>query len=229
MLEITSEKEINTRLSWVDDIDSEGALFKGRSYIIAKRVLDVTVVLASLPFLAPIILVTIVCLKISEPRYPLFFKHLRTGKGGKRFVFYKFRTMVPHAEDMKMDYEHLNYLKWPDFKIENDPRVTPIGKIIRKYSLDELPQLLNVLKGDMSLVGPRPTSINPEKYNLWQTRRFEVLPGITGIWQLEGRAATFFDTRIRLDIAYVQKRCLWLDIQILFRTVGSVVRQRGSF
>ena len=229
MLKITNEAEVNERLRWLKKIDPEKCFLKGKSYDISKRVLDIVVLLVSLPFWIPVIFITAICIKLSDPKSPVVFKQLRTGKGGRRFYFYKFRTMVPNAEELKAKYSHLNELKWPDFKIQDDPRVTPFGKLLRTFSLDELPQLWNVFKGDMSLVGPRPTSIEPGKYTLWQTKRMDVLPGITGLWQIEGRAGTLFDTRMRLDIAYVERRCLCLDIVILFRTVMSVVRQRGSF
>ena len=229
MIEITDEKAINKRLDWLKAIDPERSLIQGKYYIVSKRIMDVMVVLLSLPVWIPVMAVIMICLKISDPAAPVIFKQLRTGKGGRRFYFYKFRTMVPNAEELKIKYLHLNELNWPDFKIEDDPRVTCIGKVLRAFSLDELPQLLNVLKGEMSMVGPRPTSFEPNKYTLWQTKRMDVLPGITGLWQIEGRASTAFDTRMRLDIAYVEKCCIWLDIQILFRTLTSVIRQRGSF
>lgn len=228
-LNVTDEKKINQRLHWLKKIDPERSVLQGKKYLIVKRILDITVVLLSLPFWIPVMLTAAVCIKLSAPGSPVVFKHLRTGKGGKRFFFYKFRTMVPNAEELKQKYLHLNELKWPDFKIKKDPRVTRVGKILRAFSLDELPQLYNVLKGDMSLVGPRPTFVPVENFSLWHTRRLEVLPGITGLWQIEGRAGTLFDTRMRLDIAYIQHQCMWLDIQILFRTISSVFRQRGSF
>jgi lipopolysaccharide/colanic/teichoic acid biosynthesis glycosyltransferase len=123
---------------------------------------------------------------------------------------------------------HLNELQWPDFKITNDPRITPIGKFLRKTSLDELPQLINVLRGEMSLVGPRPTSFGAETYQLWHTSRLDVIPGITGLWQIFGRARLEFDDRLRLDIAYIERASLWLDIQILFLTVVAAFQQRGA-
>jgi lipopolysaccharide/colanic/teichoic acid biosynthesis glycosyltransferase len=140
---------------------------------------------------------------------------------------YKFRTMVPNADALKENYRHLNELCWPDFKIKNDPRVTGLGRILRKTSLDELPQLLNVLKGEMSLVGPRPTSFPIETYQLWQTERLEVPPGITGLWQIIGRGSSNFDERLRLDIAYIERRCLLFDLIILIKTFASILQQRG--
>ena len=156
------------------------------------------------------------------------FKQCRTGKGGRRFEMYKFRTMVPNAEELKEEYAHLNELHWPDFKITDDPRITPVGKFLRKTSLDELPQVINVLRGEMSLVGPRPTSFGPETYELWHTSRLDVIPGITGLWQVFGRAQLEFDDRLRLDIAYIERASLWLDIQILLLTVGAALQQRGA-
>jgi lipopolysaccharide/colanic/teichoic acid biosynthesis glycosyltransferase len=156
------------------------------------------------------------------------FKQLRTGKGGRRFYMYKFRTMVPEAEELKSQYAHLNELQWPDFKITDDPRITQMGKFLRRTSLDELPQLFNVLKGEMSLVGPRPTSFGPETYKLWHTSRLDVMPGMTGLWQIVGRAELEFDDRLRLDIAYIERASLWFDIVILFRTLAAVFQSRGA-
>jgi lipopolysaccharide/colanic/teichoic acid biosynthesis glycosyltransferase len=136
--------------------------------------------------------------------------------------------MVPNAEELKAKYAHLNELQWPDFKITNDPRITRVGKFLRKTSLDELPQLLNVLKGEMSLVGPRPTSFGPETYKLWHTSRLDVMPGMTGLWQVFGRAQLEFDDRLRLDIAYIERASLLLDIYILFMTIFAVFQQRGA-
>ena len=141
---------------------------------------------------------------------------------------YKFRTMVPDAEELKVKYAHLNELQWPDFKIKNDPRVTPIGRLLRRTSLDEVPQVLNILRGEMSLVGPRPTSFGPDTYKLWHTERLDVLPGLTGLWQIIGRASMEFDDRLRLDIAYIERRSIWLDINILFQTAIAVFKQRGA-
>jgi lipopolysaccharide/colanic/teichoic acid biosynthesis glycosyltransferase len=119
-------------------------------------------------------------------------------------------------------------LQWPDFKITNDPRVTKIGKVLRKTSLDELPQLLNIIKGEMSLVGPRPTSFGSETYKLWQTERLDVVPGLTGLWQVIGRATLEFDDRLRLDIAYIERCGILFDFVILLKTVGVVFKQRGA-
>jgi len=121
----------------------------------------------------------------------------------------------------------LNELEWPDFKITNDPRVIPIARILRKTSLDELPQVINIIKGDMSLVGPRPTDFGPDAYRLWQTERLDVLPGVTGLWQITARGSVNMDERTRMDIAYIERASILLDIYILFWTIGVVIKPRG--
>ncbi|RIK40200.1 MAG: sugar transferase [Chloroflexi bacterium] len=184
--------------------------------------------LMTLPFLLPIFLICALLIWLDDPG-PVFFKQWRTGKGGARFRMYKFRTMVTNAEELKLKYAHLNELTWPDFKMTNDPRVTRVGRILRKTSLDEMPQIINVLKGDMSLVGPRPTSFDVSTYSLRHTERLEVVPGITGLWQISGRSDIDFDQRLLLDIEYIERRSLWFDIQILFRTVIAVFKQEGAY
>jgi exopolysaccharide biosynthesis polyprenyl glycosylphosphotransferase len=212
----------------LETIHSPSVLLFRKDYRIAKRIFDLTLCFLVLPIFIPVMLVCAVLIWIDDPG-PIFFKQKRTGKGGRRFGMYKFRTMVKNAEELKAKYAHLNELTWPDFKITNDPRVTRVGKILRKTSLDELPQVLNVIKGEMSLVGPRPTSFDASTYSLWHTERLEVLPGITGLWQVSGRSEIDFDDRLRLDIEYIEKASLWLDIKILFRTVASVFSQRGAY
>ncbi len=214
--------------SWVSQIDPRKALLQGRAYLIAKRIMDLGIVLLAMPLVLPLMGLIVLLIKINSPGAPAIFSQLRTGKGGKQFKLYKFRTMVPNAEEMKKQLMHLNELQWPDFKITNDPRITRIGKFLRKTSLDELPQLFNILRGEMSLVGPRPTSFSAKTYKLWQTERLDVQPGLTGLWQIVGRASTEFDDRLRQDVAYIEHRCLWLDIQILIRTFTAVLTQRGA-
>jgi lipopolysaccharide/colanic/teichoic acid biosynthesis glycosyltransferase len=158
---------------------------------------------------------------------PILFAQERTGRDGRRFRMLKLRTMVPDAEERKAELWHLNVLPPPDFKIPNDPRITRVGRFLRATSLDELPQLLNVLRGDMSLVGPRPTSFAPDTYELWHTHRLDVAPGITGLWQIEGRGVTTFDERLRLDVQYIRRRSLLYDLQLLARTLPVVLRRSG--
>src|SRR5258706_8739419 len=171
---------------WYLEIDPQRRLIRGKAYRRIKRAIDIFGCLIIAPLALPLLLLVTLLVYIDSPG-KIFFSQLRTGKGGRRFRMYKFRTMVPNAEELKLAYAHLNELTWPDFKITDDPRVTKVGKILRKTSLDELPQILNVLKGDMSLVGPRPTSFAPDTYRLWHTERLEVVPGITGLWQGHGR------------------------------------------
>jgi lipopolysaccharide/colanic/teichoic acid biosynthesis glycosyltransferase len=197
-------------------------------YQAAKRVLDLMLCTLALPIVLPVLLLCAALLWLNDPG-PVLFRQLRTGRGGRRFKMYKFRTMVRDAERLKEKYAHLNELAWPDFKISDDPRVTRIGRILRRTSLDELPQILNVFKGDMSLVGPRPTSFSATTYALWHTERLEVLPGITGLWQVSGRSDLGFDERLRLDIEYIERQSLWLDLVILARTVTAVFAGRGAY
>ncbi|PWT91788.1 MAG: sugar transferase [Acidobacteria bacterium] len=215
-------------LNWVIEANPDGRIHL-ESYLFFKRLMDLMIVYLTAPFWVPLMLIIALLVKIESPKGSVLFFQKRTGKGGNRFRMYKFRTMVPNAEELKKELAHLNELKWPDFKISNDPRITKIGKYLRKLSLDELPQILNVINGDMSLVGPRPTSFKAETYSLWQTERLDVQPGITGLWQIIGRGSTEFDDRLRLDIAYIQHRSLRLDFQILVRTVFACVERRGAY
>jgi len=193
-----------------------------------KRAFDLVVCLLLLPLVLPIMAICAVVVWIDDPG-PVLFRQPRTGKGGRRFLMYKFRTMVTNAEEMKKQYAHLNELTWPDFKITHDPRITRVGRFLRKTSLDELPQIFNVLKGEMSLVGPRPTSFAVTTYKLWHTERLEVLPGITGLWQISGRSDIDFDDRLVLDREYIESQSLWLDIKILMRTVAVIFSRRGAY
>jgi lipopolysaccharide/colanic/teichoic acid biosynthesis glycosyltransferase len=213
---------------WIKKFDPQKRIVTGRAYLLAKRLMDLILVVITLPFWLPLNGLIALIIRVTSPGAPVVFKQLRTGKGGRRFYMYKFRTMVPDAEELKSKYAHLNELQWPDFKITNDPRVTPVGRFLRKTSLDELPQLFNVLTGEMSLVGPRPTSFGPETYKLWHTHRLDVMPGLTGLWQIMGRAQLEFDDRLRLDIAYIERASLWFDINILLRTVLAVFEHRGA-
>jgi lipopolysaccharide/colanic/teichoic acid biosynthesis glycosyltransferase len=213
---------------WIKKFDPQKRILTGAVYLLTKRFLDLLLVLITLPLWLPLNGIIALIIRFTSPGAPVLFKQLRTGKGGRRFHMHKFRTMVSNAEELKSTYAHLNELKWPDFKITNDPRITPIGRFLRKTSLDELPQLFNVLRGEMSLVGPRPTSFGPETYKLWHTSRLDVMPGLTGLWQILGRAQLEFDDRLRLDIAYIERASIWLDINILLRTVMAVFESRGA-
>lgn len=198
-----------------------------RGFQLSKRIFDIMVCLAVIPFFLLLIGVIALAIYINDPG-SIFFQQQRTGKGGRRFGMYKFRTMVKNAEALKAKYAHLNEHTWPDFYITNDPRITKVGSFLRKTSLDELPQIFNVLKGEMSLVGPRPTSFAASTYSLWHTERLEVLPGITGLWQVSGRKELDFDDRLRLDIEYIRRQSFFFDLYILFRTVATVITRRGA-
>lgn len=196
-------------------------------YPVAKRAFDLTVCLLFLPVVLPILFLCALAIRLDSPGSILLAQE-RTGRDGVRFRMYKFRTMVQNAEALKAQLAHLNVLPPPDFKIPNDPRITRVGKYLRETSLDELPQLINVIRGEMSLVGPRPTSFAPSTYSLWHTYRLEVTPGITGLWQVRGRNHTTFDERLRIDIEYIQHRSFGLDFSILVKTVPAVVRRSGA-
>ena len=200
--------------------------------MVIKRTLDFSLSLLLLIALAPLLLLTVLLVKLTSPG-PVFFVQERVGLNKRPFAIFKFRTMVMNAEQRLREIEHLNEVSGPVFKIKNDPRRTPIGKFLRKTSIDELPQLFNVLMGDMSLVGPRPLQLRD--YELfteigedWQRRRFSVRPGITCLWQVNGRSALPFQQWMELDLQYVRDWSLWLDLQILAKTVPAVLRGLGA-
>ena len=202
------------------------------SYLM-KRTLDVVASSLALIVASPVLLGIAIAIKIDSIREgtggPIFYKAARIGRKGRTFNCYKFRTMVPNADHLKAKLEHMNERKGVLFKIVNDPRITKVGRALRKYSLDELPQFYNVLRGDMSLVGPRPPIASEvEQYDLAHLRRLDVLPGITGLWQVEARQDPSFDSYISLDTAYVENWSFWLDLKILARTVGVVFSGTGS-
>ncbi|MBD3349131.1 MAG: hypothetical protein GF400_08055 [Candidatus Eisenbacteria bacterium] len=198
-----------------------------RSYV--KRGVDLLASLFGLALLSPVFLVIAVAIKL-DSRGPVFFRQSRVGKDGREFVFYKFRSMVEDAEDLKKNLMHLNELEGPVFKISEDPRVTAVGKLLRRTSLDELPQLINVLRGEMSLVGPRPPlPCEVEKYEGWQREKLTVLPGITCLWQISGRNHIGFTEWMRLDIEYIRRQSFGLDAKILLRTLPAVLSRKGAY
>jgi exopolysaccharide biosynthesis polyprenyl glycosylphosphotransferase len=196
--------------------------------IMVKRVLDIAVSSFALAVGAPFMLAIAIGIRL-DSEGPTFYKAKRIGRKGRSFPCYKFRTMVHDADMRKAELEHMNERDGVLFKIAKDPRITRVGRILRKYSLDELPQFYNVLKGDMSLVGPRPPmAAEVEQYDLAHLRRLDVLPGITGLWQVEARQDPSFDSYISLDTAYVENWSLMMDLRILARTVGVVLSGTGS-
>ena len=197
--------------------------------VVLKFIFDFTISLFLVALLSPLMLLVILLIKFTSPG-PVFFIQRRIGLNKRRFNLYKFRTMVVDAEKRMRDIEHLNEASGPVFKIKNDPRITPLGRFLRKTSFDELPQLLNVLAGHMSLVGPRPLPVRDyEGFNEdWQRRRFSVKPGITCLWQVQGRSSISFEKWMELDLQYIDKWSLWLDFQILLQTIPAVLKGSGA-
>jgi exopolysaccharide biosynthesis polyprenyl glycosylphosphotransferase len=194
-----------------------------------KRLLDITFSLILLILLAPVFVVVAVLIQLYSPG-PVFFRQVRMGLNKRRFRIFKFRTMVPNAEKMMAQLEAHNEASGPVFKIKEDPRITPIGRVLRRTSIDELPQLVNVLKGDMSLVGPRPLPVRDyEGFSEdWHRRRFSVRPGITCLWQVSGRSSLPFEQWMKLDLQYMDEWSLWLDMKILAQTVSAVLKGSGA-
>ena len=194
----------------------------------AKRLLDFTGALIGIILSGPIMAAAAIAIRITDPG-PVLFRQVRAGRNGRTFTMLKFRSMVMDAEKRKAELIHLNEMDGPVFKIKRDPRITAVGRFIRKTSIDELPQLFNILWGDMSLVGPRPPLPSEvEQYEPWQRRRLSVKPGLTGMWQVSGRNQIDFDEWMRMDLDYIDNWSLWLDIKIILKTVPAVVLRSGA-
>jgi exopolysaccharide biosynthesis polyprenyl glycosylphosphotransferase len=194
-----------------------------------KRLIDVAASAVSLVALLPLLAVLAIAIKL-DSRGPIIFRQTRSGKDGHEFEFLKFRTMVPDAEALKTALESQNEADGPIFKMRSDPRLTRVGRILRQTSLDELPQIWNVLRGEMSLVGPRPpVPSEVAKYEPWQRDRLRVRGGISGLWQVSGRSELTFKEMVQLDLHYIDHWSLWLDFQILARTVSAVLTRRGAY
>lgn len=200
-----------------------------RSYLICKRVFDIIVSLCALIVLSPVLLLLCLIVFLDDPHGSPIFSQIRIGKDGKPFRFYKFRSMVVNAEELLAGLQSQNEMSGPAFKIKNDPRITTVGRFIRKTSLDELPQLWNVLKGDMSLVGPRPPLPNEvAQYTPEQWKRLSVIPGLTCYWQIQpSRNDLTFDQWLALDMKYIHNRNFKTDISIMFHTISAVFQMRG--
>jgi lipopolysaccharide/colanic/teichoic acid biosynthesis glycosyltransferase len=203
----------------------------GRPWTLSRtnRVLACFGALCILVLISPLLVPLAVLVKLSSPG-PVFFVQKRTGYRGRTFGMYKFRTMVANAEALKDSVRHLNKhgADAIDFKIDKDPRVTPIGRWLRRSSLDELPNLFNVVRGDMRLVGPRPTSFNAYRYKDNHLARLSIHPGMTGLWQISGRSDIDFDQRVELDLSYINEQSLILDLKILFKTPFKVFSGHGA-
>jgi exopolysaccharide biosynthesis polyprenyl glycosylphosphotransferase len=196
--------------------------------LLIKRAIDTAISLAVLTILFPVLLVVAILIKLTSPG-PVFFVQNRVGMNQRQFKLYKFRSMVADAEQRKSELLHLNERDGPAFKIENDPRITRIGRFIRRTSIDELPQLFNVLSGEMSLVGPRPPLPDEvRKYEWLFRKRLSVKPGITCIWQISGRNHISFDRWMQMDHEYIENWSIWLDLRILLKTIPAVLFSRGA-
>jgi len=202
---------------------------QSRVYEFFKRLLDLVAASIILVLLIPVIPAIAIMIKLDSPG-SVFFKQDRVGRFGKMFKFYKFRSMYREAEGRREEVETLNEQEGPVFKIRSDPRVTPVGNFLRRSSLDEIPQIFNVLKGEMSLVGPRPhLPREVEQYEKWHRLRLEVKPGITCLWQTLGRSQIAFDEWMNLDIEYLERRSVWTDLSILLKTIPAVMARRGAY
>lgn len=198
-------------------------------YLVLKRLMDIVGASLGLLLASPIMLIVAILIKFEDPKGPIFFSQVRNGAYPKTFKMYKFRSMYIDAEERLEELMHLNEQSGPAFKIKDDPRITKIGKFIRKTSLDELPQLFNVLKGDMSLVGPRPAIPREvEQYTAYQKQRLFVKPGLTCIWQVSGRNNIGFDQWVELDIKYIKTRNLWLDIKLILMTIPAMLGDENA-
>ena len=199
-----------------------------RAHLSMKKVIDWFGAMAGVALSLPFAIAAAAAIKL-EDGGPVFFRQTRSGRNGKPFTMLKFRTMVPHADKLKESLNGKNEMSGPVFKIKNDPRVTKVGALLRKTSIDELPQLINVLKGDMSLVGPRPPLPDEvAKYDRWQRRKLSVKPGLTCLWQVNGRNRIDFEDWMKLDLEYIDNWSLWLDTKILMKTVPAVFKREGA-
>lgn len=207
--------------------------FKDKLYLkfynFIKRVFDILVSIVLIILLSPLWLIVAIIIKI-ESKGPVIFKQIRVGENERHFMFYKFRTMRHGAEKLKDSLKHLSDIDGPVFKIKRDPRITRVGKFLRKSSIDELPQLFNILKGDMTLVGPRPpVPEEVKKYGKRERGRLTVRPGLTGLWQVSGRNDISFVEWVELDLYYIKYRSLILDLKILIRTIPAVLSGKGAY
>ncbi|MES5782683.1 sugar transferase [Lacticaseibacillus rhamnosus] len=199
-------------------------------YINGKRCFDIAASLIGLVLLSWVYLLIALLIKLDDPHAGVFYSQTRLGKNGRRFQMWKFRSMVPNADKLVDKLLKENEIQGAMFKIKSDPRITRIGHFLRKYSLDELPQLYNVLRGDMSLVGPRPPLPREVvKYTDYERQRLLVVPGITGLWQVSGRSDLDFPEMVALDIHYINNACFSQDLKILFQTVAVVIRPKGAY
>lgn len=194
---------------------------EGPIYLFFKRAMDIIGSLCGIILLSPLLIIVALAIKIEDPKGSIFFSQQRCGKDNKLFPMYKFRSMVSNAEELLEELMEHNEMDGPVFKIKDDPRITRVGKFIRKTSIDELPQLFNIFMGHMSIVGPRPAIPHEvAEYSHYHKQRLLVKPGLTCIWQVSGRNSIGFEEWMDMDLEYIEKRNLWMDIKLIFKTVG---------
>lgn len=199
-------------------------------YLFIKRIFDIVASFAALFILSPLFLVIAILIKLEDPKGPVFYSQIRVGRNGKKFRMYKFRSMCVDADKKLKDLLAKNEVEGAMFKMKDDPRITRVGKWIRKTSVDELPQLWNVLHGDMALVGPRPPlPRETATYSEYDKQRLYVQPGCTGLWQVSGRNDVGFHEMVALDIQYIKTRNLWVDVKIMFKTIGIMIHPNGAY
>lgn len=212
-------------------LENEEVIFNSEinSYLIFKRIMDFVISFISLIILSPILLIISLIIKIDSSG-PIIYKHYRLGKNGKVIGIYKFRTMVKNADEIFKKFTNEQKEEYEkSFKLENDPRVTRVGNFLRKTSLDELPQLLNILKGEMSIIGPRPVVLDEiKKFGNFKAKYLSVLPGLTGWWACNGRSSTTYEERIKLEMYYIDNQSLKLDIKCFFKTILAVFKRKGA-
>jgi exopolysaccharide biosynthesis polyprenyl glycosylphosphotransferase len=208
----------------------DSSVVENITYFLLKRMVDIIGSLFGLILLSPLFMVIAIMIKVEDPNGPVFFKQVRVGKNEMQFKMYKFRSMVSNAEELLKDLLDKNEIQGAMFKMKKDPRITKIGKFIRKTSIDELPQLWNVLKGEMSLVGPRPPLPREvAQYTDYDKQRLLVIPGCTGLWQISGRNSLSFEQMVELDLTYIQNRCILLDISVIIKTVFVLFGSKNAF
>lgn len=198
-------------------------------YKVVKRITDIIGGIIGLILLSPVFLILAICIKI-DSKGPVIFAHKRIGKNGKEFNMYKFRSMYKNAEEMIENFNEEQKIEWQEnFKLENDPRITKVGKFLRKTSLDELPQIVNIIKGDLSIIGPRPiVDEELKKYGDNKEKFLSITPGLTGYWQANGRSNTSYEERMQMELYYIDNQSLLLDIKIFFKTIVSVIKKEGA-
>ncbi|HFC9126683.1 TPA: sugar transferase [Enterococcus faecium] len=223
---LPSISEVPHSLIWLDKEKVE----KRYIYLFFKRIIDIVGSIIGLILLSPLMFYVAYCIRKEEPESPIFFRQIRVGKNGKIFKMYKFRSMCIDAEEKLKELIDQNEIEGAMFKIKEDPRVTKIGKVIRAKSIDELPQLLNVLKGDMSLIGPRPPlEREVAEYTKYDLQRLYVRPGCSGLWQVSGRNDVSFHKMVELDLKYISNQCLSNDIKLIIKTIRVVIKPNGAY